>query len=54
MLNLCRCGWTFIASLYQEPVAKLAHRYLRRLVVIHQLALVVVLVWVVLVIHMLA
>jgi hypothetical protein len=49
---LCRCGWTYIASLYQDLVAKLAPRYLRRLVVIHQQVLAVVLVWVVLVILM--
>jgi hypothetical protein len=42
------------ASPFQDLVAKLACRYLKRLVVIHQLALTVVHAWVVLAIHMLA
>jgi hypothetical protein len=43
----------YMASPYQDQT-KLAPRYLKRLVAIHQLALVVVLAWVVLAILMLA
>jgi hypothetical protein len=50
--NLCRCGWTYIAFLYQDLAAKLAPRYSRRLVVIHQQVLIAALVWVALAIRM--
>lgn len=47
-----RFGWTYTAFRSLDLVVRLAHRYLKKLGVTHQLVLVVVLVWVAQKIHM--